>query len=74
MSEAPKTSEEQPTIDFPVTRRTLKRLDEWLATLAAPLLPLKEVAPDAGLLPSMPIRFAQENEPALLVGKGCSND
>lgn len=40
-----------------------------MARRARGAIPLKEVAPEARLLLTMPVRFAEENEPALLVGK-----
>jgi len=55
--------------DFPVTRRTIERLDEWVMALASPLLPLQLVS--AG--PDQPDRFRwafrEETERALVVGK-----
>jgi hypothetical protein len=54
---------------FPVTERVLAQLDDWLAELAAPLLPLKKV--DAGPPEVNGFRWAfrEETERALVVGK-----
>jgi hypothetical protein len=57
------------TDDFPVTRRAIDRLDEWLMALASPLLPLQQVPagpPDAG---GFRWAFRETTERALLVGK-----
>jgi hypothetical protein len=52
--------------DFPVARRTIDRLEGWLATLAAPILPPKEV-PVRGL--GFYFAFRDETPYALMVGK-----
>jgi len=55
--------------DFPVTRRVIERLDEWLMALASPLLPLQQIPagpPDAG---GFQWRFREQTERALCVGK-----
>jgi len=55
--------------DFPATRSSIERLDEWLTALASPLLPLQQVP--AG--PAHPDRFRwvfrEQSERALVVGK-----
>jgi hypothetical protein len=55
--------------DFPVTRRTIDRLDAWVNALASPLLPLQQVS--AG--PRNPDRFrwtfGENTERALVVDK-----
>ena len=52
--------------DFPTTRAILERLDHWLATLAAPLLPLKRVDEPDG---HHRWEFRDETPEALQVGK-----
>jgi hypothetical protein len=69
MSDGTVLPAEKTTTDFPVTRRIMERLDAWMRALAAPLLPLNELPVEARLLPTMPWRFAEEKEPALLIGK-----
>ncbi len=53
--------------DFPVTRRALEQLDEWVMALASPLLPLQTlVLPHtSGFL----WKFREESDRAVLVGK-----
>jgi hypothetical protein len=61
--------EAEKQFDFPVTRRVLAKLDEWLNELAAPLVPLKEVPagpPGGG---GFRWAFREETERALVIGK-----
>jgi hypothetical protein len=53
--------------DFPVTRRTIDRLDDWVNALASPLLPLGQVP----TVDSDRFRwvFNEETERALVIGK-----
>src|SRR6266849_3970738 len=55
--------------DFPITRRTMERLDAWLMALASPLLPLKAVRVDLPHTSGYVWEFPEESERALLVGK-----
>jgi hypothetical protein len=52
--------------DFPVTRRLLERLDEWLMPLAEPLLPLGQVPAGSG---AFFWAFREQSDRAMLVGK-----
>jgi hypothetical protein len=55
--------------DFPVTRETLERLDDWVMQLASPLLPLKAVRVDLAHMTGFVWEFREETERALLIGK-----
>ena len=55
--------------DFPVTRETLERLDDWVMELASPLLPLKSVRVELEHLTGFVWEFREESERALLIGK-----
>jgi hypothetical protein len=55
--------------DYPLTRSTIERLDDWLKELAAPLLPLKKTSLQLEHLTGFVYAFREESERALLVGK-----
>jgi hypothetical protein len=55
--------------DFPVTRRTIERLDAWLNALASPLLPLQRIPAGPPELGGFQWIFQEQTERALLVGK-----
>jgi hypothetical protein len=55
--------------DFPVTRQTMERLDEWVMALASPLLPLRKPALELEHVTGFVYEFCEESERALLVGK-----
>lgn len=55
--------------DFPVTRRTIERLDEWLTALASPLLPLQQIPAGPAGVGGFQWAFREQTERALLVGK-----
>jgi hypothetical protein len=62
--------EEAPTVsDFPVTRRIIERLDEWVMVLASPLLPLGEFPQELNGLKGFRWDFSEKTERALMVGK-----
>jgi len=56
-------------LDFPVTRRTMTRLDGWLMALAAPLLPLKTVQVELPHMSGFVWEFPEQSESALVIGK-----
>jgi hypothetical protein len=55
--------------DFPVTRRIIERLDEWVMALASPLLPLGEFPRELNGLKGFRWDFSEKTERALMVGK-----
>ena len=55
--------------DFPVTRQTLERMDDWVMALAAPILPPEPIPIKLAHLAGFQWRFREKNERALLVGK-----
>jgi hypothetical protein len=55
--------------DFPITRRTMERLDEWVMALASPLLPLAQVPQELDGLKGFRWDFRETTERALIVGK-----
>ena len=55
--------------DFPLTRSTIDRLDDWISELAAPLLPLKKTPLELEHVTGLIYEFREESERALLVSK-----
>ncbi len=54
---------------FPVTRRAIERLDEWLMALASPLLPLQQIPAGPPEINGFQWAFREQTERAVCVGK-----
>lgn len=55
--------------DYPVTRQLLIELDDWIAELASPLVPLKKSSVELEHVSGFMWEFWEESERSLLVGK-----
>jgi len=55
--------------DYPVTRRAIERVDEWLMALASPLLPLKQIPAGPPEANGFQWAFPEQTERALCIGK-----